>query len=123
MLVSPLDVPVVLAVAVVVAFAYSHWLEPHNPDWYAVQKWLTIGVLWVQALLVALAVVDPWLVGQAADVHPIVGVVYVLSYPLWFGWAARRVFVLFGRCPEQGGVLWPLTIRDRTAQFERSWRK
>lgn len=122
MLVSPLDGPVILVVAAAVAFAYSHWLEPYNTDSYAALKWVVVGLLWAQAVLVATETVEP-LVGTATSVDPLVGIAYVLSYPLWFGWVARRVFVVFGRTPAQGGILWPLTLRDRTDSFERSWER
>lgn len=123
MLVSPYDVAILTLAALVVAAAYSQWLEPHNPDWYAALKWVVVLGLWGHAALITVGGVDPWLVGSAVAVHPAVGVVYVLSYPLWFGWVSRRLFVLFGRTPRQGGFLWPMTIKDRTESFERSWEK
>lgn len=118
MLVSPLDVPAVAVIAFVGSFVYARFLKPRNPDWYAFIGIGTVVVFWAHAVAVAVGV-SPF----GAEVgNTVVGVLYVLSYPLWFRWASERAFVLFGRGPEQGGIAWVLSIRDTTGGFEPDWK-
>lgn len=49
------------------------------------------------------------------------GVLFVLSYPFWFRAGGELAFVLFGRKPDQGGILWVFQLGDDTEGFERHW--
>jgi len=118
-LVSPLDVPVLLVLGFVAAFAHARFLKPHNPDSYVFLKVGVTVAFWAHAVAVALGV-SPF----GAEVESaVVAALYVLSYPLWFGFAAEAAFVLFGRGPEQGGAAWVLRVRDTTEGFETDWEK
>jgi len=55
------------------------------------------------------------------SVDEILAVPYVLSYPLWFRAAGEISFLLFGRRPDQGGLLWVFRLADRTDSIEPSW--
>lgn len=119
MLVSPFDVPAVALIGFVGAFVYARFLKPRNPDWYPFIGVGTVGLFWIHAVL-AVAGVSP--LGVDVD-NSLIGVAYILSYPMWFRWASERAFVLFGRGPEQGGIAWVLRVRDTTEGFEPDWEK
>lgn len=122
MLVSPLDVPAVLVLGFLSAFTHKKWLKKRNPDSYIFLNVVFVILLWINAVAVASG--GPiWLLGFVGPVRvpASIGIIFVLSYPLWFKWGAERSFILFGRGPEQGGILWVVSIRDSTENFEPNW--
>ena len=122
MFVSPLDFLAVLILGFLSAFAHKKWLKKKNPDSYIFLNIVFVVLLWINAVAVALGA-PVWIAGVFGPVQvPLsVGLPFILSYPLWFKWGAEKSFVLFGRGPEQGGILWVVTIRDSTENFEPNW--
>lgn len=123
MLVSPLDVPAAIVLGFVSAYAHKKWLKKRNPDSYIFLNVVSVVLLWVNAVAVTTGT-SPWIfgAGEAVDVGTtFIAVAFVLSYPLWFKWGAEKAFILFGRGPEQGGMLWVVSIKDSTENFEPNW--
>jgi len=123
MLVSPLDVPAVIVLGFLTAFAHKRWLKKKNPDSYVFLNVVFVILLWVNAIAVATGA-PTWIFGAGEPVDAgstLIGVLFVLSYPLWFNWGAEKAFILFGRGPEQGGMLWVVSIKDSTENFEPNW--
>jgi hypothetical protein len=55
------------------------------------------------------------------EVNGWIALFVVLAYPLWFVWGAERARVLFGRSPDQGGMLWPFSLKEKTRPFRPAW--
>ncbi len=118
MLVSVLAVPALLVLGFLTAWVHKNWLVRRNPDSYVILNAVFVVLFWLHAVYAAIggSMTPTVEVGSS-----LVGVLYVLSYPLWFKFAAERAFVLFGRDPSQGGVTWVLRIKDDTESFEPNW--
>lgn len=122
MQVSVVDVPLLALIGVFSAYVYKHWLHDRNKDWFVFLTVSVVGLFWVDVVAANILQAKPWLVAPAATVPAAVGVFYVLSYPLWFKWSARMLFLLIGSNPREGGLLWVFTVEDRTENFEPAWR-
>lgn len=120
-LVSPLDVPVLILLGAASAYTYKRRLHDRNRDWMVFLTATATAAFWLDAASSNLLHMKPWLVAPSADVPLAIGVFYVLSYPLWFKWSAGAIFLLLGRTPREGGLLWVFTVRDRTQEFEPAW--
>ncbi len=118
-----LDVPIVIIVGLVSAYAYAKYLREKHPDAYVLSGLLVILLFWLNAVLSNLGVISgPWFTDRmVVSVNATVGIFYVLSYPLWFIWGGERSLSLFGRSKSQGGLLWPITLKDKTAPFKPAW--
>lgn len=121
--VSAFDPAALVVLGGVSAYAYKHWLHDRNRDWMVFLTAILVGAFWIQAVAANLLGVTPWFMAPTARVSFPIGVFYVLSYPLWFRWSARAVFLLIGRTPREGGLLWVFTVRDRTEEFEPAWKE
>lgn len=119
-----LDIPVLIVAGSICGYLYSKVLIKRNKDWYA---FLISGfsiIFWLNVLLSNTGVISPWFTSwMVKEVHPLFGIFYVLSYPLWFAWGAERSFQLFGHSPEEGGVLWPFTLKEKSEPFKPSWKE
>jgi len=121
-IVSPLDAPALIVLGALAAAAYRRWLSPRNEDWFAFLGIAAVGVFWLALLGATLAGVPPWGFAPAVETDSLVlAVFYPLAYPLWFRLGGRAVFLLFGRRPEEGGVLWVYRIEDDTGEFDPAW--
>lgn len=120
-LVSPLDVPALILLGAASAYAFKHWLHDRNKDWMVFLTAAATAAFWLNAVATDLLQMKPWLAAPSADVPLAIGVFYVLSYPLWFKWSAGVTFLMLGRTPREGGLLWVFTVRDRTQEFEPAW--
>lgn len=121
-IVSPLDVPVVFALGVLVGLAYRWRLRRHNEDWFVVLGALVIVAFWTDILLAVAFGFQPWGVAPMVRVEsPVLAVCYPLAYPLWFWLGGQTAFLFFGRRPEEGGALWVYRIEDNTDDFDPSW--
>jgi len=124
MYINLLDVPVLVVISFAVALRDSKVWKKINPDiWYLASLGIIL-VFWLDALLVALGVLDrPWgLPFGAVPVNPWAALVIVLSYPLWYNWSTENALRFFGRTPQQEGLVWPFTTGDRSEPFEPAWR-
>lgn len=120
--VSPLDAPSLVLLGVVAAAAYRQRLRPRNEDWFVLLGIAAVGAFWLNLLGTTLAGIQPWGIAPAVETDSLaLAVFYPLAYPLWFRLGGRAVFLLFGRRPEEGGVLWVYRIEDDTEEFDPAW--
>lgn len=121
MIVSPVDVPVAVALGVVVGYLYGRVLYAHNEDWF-VFSYALVAVLWLHLGAVWVAGIPPWGLASAVTTDSrLLAVVYPLSYPLWYRAGAEAAFLAFGRRPQQGGSLWLYRVEDDTEEFDPAW--
>lgn len=122
MTVSPFSLPILLLTGIGCAILYQQWLVTRNEDWFIALGTLAIGVAWLH-LLIAVVTGQPPL--HLVPIHhpetSVQSVFYALSYPFWFRIGAQIVFLLVGRRPEEGGILWLYRIEDTTEDFDASW--
>lgn len=123
MRVIPLVGPALVVAGAVVAVAYARFLRRHNEDWFLFGGALAVGLGWLAVVAVNLGTGWSWFLPYTVESHRLVGMFTVLSYPFWFWLGAQGPFLLFGRGPSQGGVLWLYRIEDRTEEFDPPWRR
>lgn len=120
MILHPLDAPIAIALGAAIAVVYKYRLS-HNPDLFVLAHLLVV-ILWANLLigwiLTGTPLVAAWTVQTEST---LLAVMYPLSYPLWFHYSAKLCFMLIGRRPDQGGLVWLYTVRDRTQPFEPPW--
>jgi len=124
MKVGLLDVPFLIVIGGICAYLYAKHLIKRNKDWYVFLILFFTVIFWLDIILSNSGVIPkPWFgILGSVNLHPLIGTFYVLSYPLWFSWGAERVFQIFGRSPEEEGVLWPFTLKERGEPFKPSWK-
>lgn len=124
MKVGILDVPIIIVTGGICAYLYAKYLILRNKDWYVFLILFFTFLFWINIVLSNTGVISsPWFgLFLTVDVHPALGIFYVLSYPLWFSWGAERAFQLFGRGPEEEGILWPFTLKEKGKPFKPSWK-
>ena len=118
-----LDVPMEIVLGFIVALVYAKRLKEKNPDWWF---FLIVGItaiFWLNALLTALGVMHPWF-GLLPSVHAPhrIALFTVLSYPLWYNWSGQMAMDIFGHDRTEAGMLWPFTLKEKTAPFKPSWK-
>lgn len=122
MLVGVIDVPVLVVLGALSALLYRETLRSRWASWYAILTGLSVVIVWLNVALGNLWPTGLWPIETAVVSLPsIVGVPHVLSYPLWFRAAGESTFVLFGRRPDQGGLLWVFRLEDRTDVIRTPW--
>lgn len=120
------DAPVLFVLGFALALVHAKKIRRRNPDFFVLMWHLFILTFWLNALLSGLGLISPWggpPIGYAPDVNTWIGVFYVLSYPFWFWYGGELAFGFFGRTPQQGGLIWLFTLRDRTEPFEPEWEE
>jgi hypothetical protein len=123
MFVSVVDVPVLVTLGVLSAVLFRNWLCRRSENWYLFLTLLSVGLVWTVVALANLTPTAYWALGAPVTRLPDgIGWVYVLSYPLWYRAAAEATFVLVGRRPVEGGLLWIFRLADRTEPLRPSWR-
>ncbi len=116
------DVPILIVAGMVLAYVHAKFMVDKHPDFLFHAGTIVIGLFWINALLSAVGLIQPW--GAECMLRPVSGYIalfYVLSYPLWFIWGCLRSLLAFGRTPRQGGLLWPFTLRETTKPFRPPW--
>lgn len=117
-----LDVPASIVIGFVVALIFAKRLKAKNPDWWF---FLIVGItaiFWLNALLTALGVTDPWFgLLPSVEVNGWVALFTILSYPLWYNWAGQEAMYLYGHDRTQAGMIWPFTIKETSDPFTPSW--
>ena len=122
MIVTPLAAPLLVLLGAVAGDAHRRWLQRRNPDWFVGLWAATVGLCWVQLLVVGLVGSGPWMVLPTLETGSLVlAGAYALAYPFWFWLGGQAVFLLLGRRPAEGGALWLYRIDDRTEDFESPW--
>lgn len=112
--------PVVLVVAgVILGLLVRFRLAARNEDYYPVLWGGIVALFWVR--FVAAVAGHPVAVLPTATVATPIAVLYALAYPFWIRLGAKFVFLLVGRHPQEGGVLWVYVIDDYTADFGSQW--
>lgn len=119
MILGPVDPPVLVLAGIAVGLLHRFRLSKGNADRYVVLSAVVVGAFWLH--LLAGELVDLSVLPVRAGVGVLVGTCYALSYPFWYWLGTRIVFVLIGRRPEQGGLLWIYVIDDYTDDFEEQW--
>lgn len=117
------DVPILIFIGYIVGRMYAkRWYEK-NRDIYVVLYVFFTGIFWLNILLSYLGIIFPWIICQkyCVELNKFIGVFYVLSYPLWFGWGSQRAWDIWGRTPYQGGVMWLWGYKERAKPFKPSW--
>lgn len=123
MFVSILDIPAITIIGFSSALVYKSKLIKKNKDWYVFLGIIFIAIFWTNSILSNIGIIDPWIISPlTTQVNTWIGLFYILSYPLWFMWGGTQSFRLFGRSPEQGGVLWLFRLGDPTEPFKPAWR-
>jgi hypothetical protein len=124
MKVGLLDVPFLIVIGGICASLYAKHLIKRNKDWYVFLILFFTVIFWLDIILSNSGVIPkPWFgILGSVNIHPLIGTFYVLSYPLWFSWGAERAFQIFGRSPEEEGVLWPFTLEEKGKPFKPSWK-
>jgi len=122
MLVSFADIPLVVCFGILSAISYRRVLFRRNASWYLFLTGLVVIVFWLDLVAANHLGVSYWDVGIPTTELPLFGGVLVaLSYPLWFRAAGELTFVLLGRRPDQGGLLWVFRLSDRTNPIDPAW--
>lgn len=122
-LVGPGDVPALVVLGFLSAFLFQRRLRRQSLYWYSLLTGLIIGIFWLNVIAANVGLVSYWGVGTpTVSLDEIVGVPYVLAYPLWFRAVGEIAFLLFGRQSDQGGLLWVFRLADRTESIDPSWR-
>jgi len=117
-----LDIPVITVIGFVLALLYAKRWRWEHPDIYVTSAMVVTTLFWLNAVLCAFNVIEPWGAGWlSTEVNGWIALFAVLAYPLWFGWGAERARALFGRSPDQGGFLWPFTLVEKTRPFRPAW--
>jgi len=116
------DVPIMIIVGFVTAYVYAKHLREKHPDLYVLVGLFFTLIFWINIILSNLNIIHPWFTNiMVVHVNTTVSIFYVLSYPLWFIWGGERAFGLFGRSKFEGGLIWPFTLKDKTASFKPAW--
>lgn len=121
-----LDVPIVIILGFVFALIHKRVVDK-SPSFILYAGILVTLIFWLSALLSAFKI-NPWFgtIPSGYFAKPINGwfaLFLVLSYPLWFIWGAHRAWGLFGYTPRQGGIMWLMTLEDKTEPFKPAWGK
>jgi len=118
-----LDVPILVILGMLVGYVYSKKLLKKYPDSYFHISAILVALFWINALLSYLEVIRPWIGGWVStEVNIWIALIYVLSYPLWYLWGTERACQIWGRTPEQAGVLWPFRLKDKSEPFKPAWK-
>lgn len=117
-----LDVPFMIIAGSISAYFYAKYLRERHPDAYTFTGLSLLLISWLNVILSNLHIIEPWFTQHmVVYVNTTIGIFYVLSYPLWFIWGGERILGLFGRSKTQGGLIWPLTLNDKTEPFKPAW--
>lgn len=115
-----LDVPAIIFISFFFSLLYAKYLIKKNPDVYFFGYSFFIGIFYLNAILSNLNIIKPWFFGiYSEDINWIIGVFYLLSYPLWFSFGTQRCYGLFGKNPSEGGLFWFIGFKDKTEQFKK----
>ncbi len=121
--ISILDVPIMILLGILVAYAYKHGLRQRNKDYHILLGILFVAIFWINSLLVHWGyLAEPWGIGLAtAEVAPWLAFFYILAYPMWYTWGQARMFTLIGRKPEEGGIVWFFGTGKDEESYEIPW--
>lgn len=117
-----LDVPALVGLGFVSAILFKRRLRERSVNWYLFLTLLCLSVFWLNLASANLSSFSYWVVDvSAVSVPSVVGILYGLSYPLWFRTGGELGFLLVGRQADQGGLLWVFRLKDGTDPIEPSW--
>lgn len=118
------DAPLLLFLGIIWGYIYAKKLIEKYPDSHFFFRHILILIFFANIILSAAGVIQPWGMerGFAVGVNPWIGIFYVLSYPMWFWFGNEVFFLLWGKNPQEGGLTWPLTIKDTTRPFKPAWK-
>jgi hypothetical protein len=119
------DVPILILIGYLSARIYAKKLYDTHKDAYTILYLCFNLLFWLNILFSYFGIIQPWILGNKYSVvinNKFVGIIYVLSYPLWFSWGAERAWDFWGRNPYQGGISWFLGYKERQKPFKPSWK-
>lgn len=121
MIVSVWDALILFILGWIVAWIHKRWLRERNPDSYVIIGEIILLIFWIDLIACNLLHTNPWLIAPSNYVDPLLGVMYGISYLLWFMGGGELYFGFFGRTLERGGIFWISTLEDKTKPFEPAW--
>ena len=122
MIISFVDIPLIMCFGGLSAVLYRRKLWHQNQSWYLFLTGSIIGIFWINVIAGNLLGTSYWKLGvPTTELTPVRGSLLALSYPLWFRSAGEFTFVLLGRHPDQGGLLWTFRLSDRTEPIMSTW--
>jgi hypothetical protein len=122
MIVSPWDPLALFALGVVIAIVHRTWLSRRNDDWVLFLAGATVLAFWFDLVLAHRLATAPWGALPAVQTESLaLAIGYALAYPFWIRLGTSLIFLLVGRDPTEGGVLWVYRIEDHTADFDSRW--
>lgn len=85
MLVGVFDVPAITVLGAASAFLYQRYFRAWSVNWYVLLTGLGVSLFWINVVVANRGTVPYWLVeSPVVSVDAVVGIPYVLAYPLWF---------------------------------------
>lgn len=109
------DVPVLIMLGLFTAVIYRRYSYNHDRYWDVGFTFIVTGIWWLKVLLASFDILSSTLLGIGGiTVAPAIGIPFVISYVFWYRFALEIGYVLFGRKPDEGGILWAFRLSDRT---------
>ncbi len=117
------DVFLIIILGYFCGWIFSKRLYAQNQFYLPVFALITL-LFWLNAILSNTGVMMPWFAGGAytAETTPLIGVFFVLSYPLWYTWATRLFQYFWGSTPYQNGLFWAVGHEERAKPFQPAWK-
>lgn len=119
------DVPLLILIGYISARIYAKKLYENHPDAYTILYLFFNILFWLNVILSYFGIIEPWFLKSKYCVeikNRVIGIFYVLSYPLWFSWGSQRAWDFWGRTPYQGGLGWFLGYKEREKPFKPAWK-
>lgn len=118
-----IDVPGLVVTGLVSAIIYRRYLFERGRYWDLGLAAIFIGVFWTNVILLTFVNAYSAVFGALSiELPTATGILYIAAYVLWYRTALETGFVLFGRQPDQGGILWAFRLSDRTRPIRSTFR-
>lgn len=119
------DVPILIFLGYLIGVIYAKKLYEKNRDAYFFLYIFFVCIFWLNIILSYFGIIEPWVFCKkyCVEINKFIGLFYVLSYPLWFGWGTQRAWDTWGRTPQQGGVMWFIGYKERAKPFKPLFKK
>lgn len=109
------DVPILIVLGFFTAVIYRRNLYDRDRYWDLGLTLIITGIWWTKVLLANFDILTSTLIGIGdMEVAPAIAIPFVISYVFWFRFALKIGYVLLGRSPDEGGILWAFRLSDRT---------
>jgi hypothetical protein len=119
------DIPSLFVLGMILGRLDAKYWRLNSPMVYPFMAAAVYLLFTVDAVLAAVGVIGaPWGMSCPCCSEKVsipLGIILILSYPLWFAYGAELMRIFFGRRPYEGGLVWPLTLNDKTSKFPKPW--